>query len=164
MAKSNTKKAKKNKTKSALPPIKCKGCGIQFVPADRRQHFHTSKCRESYYERTYYTGVSKRKKCPECGNTFTTTKPARQVYCSEECRISHQHKSRDSIQASVNAERETFLGDRFSTLQSYNFRCAYCGKSAHDGVMLDVEQDNEHGGFRTICNECVQGREFNTRR
>jgi len=152
--------SKKEKTKAPLPPRECKGCGVVFTPSDRREHYHSENCRESYYQRTYYAGASATKTCANCGVEFTTTKPGRQDYCTPECREDHRRKKIIGVNASVNAERITYRGDRFATLERDKFRCRYCGKGGGDGVKLDVESDGE-GGLRTVCSECVEGREFN---
>ncbi|MCJ7760878.1 hypothetical protein MUP59_07045 [Candidatus Bathyarchaeota archaeon] len=153
----------KKKTKAeekSLPPVKCKGCMVNFTPKDRRQHFHSALCREAYYQRTYFGKTSARKICPNCGTEFPTTKPGSQTYCTPECREDTQKKRREGLSASVTTERKTFLGDRFTALEATEFKCSYCGKGAHDGVKLDVEE-NGKGGLRTVCNLCVEGREFN---
>lgn len=154
------KRAKAGKKKSALPPIKCKGCKTNFIPEDRRQHFHSETCREEYYQRTYFSKSTARKICPNCGTKFPTTKPGRQVYCTPECREDAKMKRHEGVAASMTAERKTFLGDRFSAMERDNFKCVYCGKGTHDGVKLDVE-DNGKGDLQTVCNICVEGREFN---
>lgn len=84
-----TKKPKSEK--KALPPIRCKGCEIMFVPVTRKQKYHSPTCRNSYYDRTYFAKTETRKTCknPTCGNPFTTTKPKLQDYCSAECRDDH---------------------------------------------------------------------------
>lgn len=152
-------KAAKTK-KKGLPPIKCKGCSINFVPKDRRQHYHSEMCREEYYERVFYGKVATQKTCPSCGTGFSTTKPGRQNYCTPECREDAKNKRREGIAASISAERSTFLGDRFTTLEMDGFKCVYCGKNARDGVKLDVE-DSGKGKLQTVCNQCKEGREFN---
>ena len=154
------KNEKKKRGKELLPPIKCRGCGVTFTPIDRRQRYHSDDCREKFYQRTYFGKASVRKICPNCGTEFPTTKPGRQIYCVPECREEHKRKKREGIVASVMAERKTLLGDRFAALEAAEFKCSYCGKSAHDGVKLDVEDDGK-GNLRTVCNQCVEGREFN---
>lgn len=153
-----TKKAKKEG--KSLPPAKCKGCGVSFVPKDRRQHYHSDTCRETYYQHTYFSKTATHKVCPNCDTEFPTTKPGRQVYCKPECREDARGKRRDGAAVSMSAERKTFLGDRFAALERDEFRCVYCGKSARDGVKLDVEDDGG-GNLRTICNQCREGRKFN---
>lgn len=151
------------KKKNTLPPIKCEGCTVSFVPKDRRYHFHSTTCREEYYQRTYFSKNTARKTCPNCGTKFPTTKPGRQTYCKPECREEARIKRRDGIAASVSAERSTFLGDRFAALEKDGFHCVFCGRGVHDGMKLDVE-DNGKGGMQTICNLCMEGRQFNTAR
>lgn len=154
------KRAKGEKKKAGLPPIKCKGCAISFVPKDRRQHYHSETCREEYYQRAYFSKNIARKTCPNCDVRFSTSKPGRQIYCTPDCRDDARKKRREGLAASMSAERKTFLGDRFATMEKDSFRCVYCGKSVHDGVKLDVE-DNGKGGLQTVCNICTEGREFN---
>lgn len=153
-------KSEKKQKKTSLPPIHCKGCTVNFVPKDRRQHFHSETCREDYYQRTYYSKTTTRKICPNCDTKFPTTKPGRQVYCSPECREEARNKRRDGIAASLTAERKTFLGNRFAAMEKDGFKCVYCGKSSRDGVRLDVE-DNGKGSLQTVCSTCKEGREFN---
>ena len=150
----------KKKQKEQLAPIRCKGCKAIFTPKDKRERFHSANCRESYYQRTYFGKQSVRKVCPNDGVTFVTSKPGRQVYCCPECREEHRHKQKEGVLASVSAERKTYLGERYAVLEAAGFKCALCGRGAGDGVRLDVEDDGK-GGFRAVCNECVEGREFN---
>lgn len=153
-------KGEAKKKKSTLPPVTCKGCTTSFVPKDRRQRFHSSTCREEYYQRTYFSKNAAHKTCPNCGTRFPTSKPGRQVYCCPDCREDARKKRQDNIVASVGAERKTFLGDRFAAMKKGSFKCVYCGRGVQDGVILDVE-DNGKGGLHTVCNMCVEGREFN---
>jgi len=146
------------KQKSFLPPIKCKGCSSAFVPHDRRQHFHSASCRESYYQRTYFSKISARLICPNCNTTFTTSKPGRQVYCSTDCRVEALQKRRNTLTDSLSTERKTLLSSRFATMQNDGFKCVYCGKGAHDGVKLDVEKTGDNK-LQTVCNICIEGRE-----
>lgn len=150
---------KPSKKKESLPPIHCKGCKATFVPKDRRQHFHSPTCREKYYERVYHGKTATRKTCPNCGSEFITNKPGRQDYCHPDCRKEAAKKREEGLAASVRAEKATFYGNRFSTLQRDDFKCTYCGKGAVDGVKLDVEEDGK-GGLRTVCNLCAEGRRF----
>ena len=154
-------KAGKKELKDKLPPIRCKGCPISFIPKDHRQHFHSDVCREDYYSRTYFSKPAVTKVCPNCGDNFPTSKPGRQVYCKPDCREDAKKKRVEGIGASISAERKTFLGDRFAAMERGGFKCSYCGKSSHDGVKLDVEDDGK-GGLQTVCNVCVEGREFNS--
>ena len=147
--------------KKSLPPIQCKGCDINFVPKDRRHHFHSEICREDYYRAVYFSKSTTRKQCPNCGVMFMTSKPKRQVYCTPECREDAANKRQESITASMTAERTTFLGDRFSTLEKDSFKCVYCGKSVSDRVKLEVEDDGK-GGLHTVCSLCLEGRNFNS--
>lgn len=152
-------KIEKKALKDKLPPVHCKGCTINFVPKDRRYRFHSDTCREEYYQRTYFSKTTARKICPNCGTKFPTTKPGRQVYCRPECREEARVKRQEGIAASMSAERKTFLGDRFTTLEEDGFRCVYCGKDARDGIKLDAEDDGK-GRLQTVCNICREGREF----
>ena len=153
-------KKKPIQRKESLPPIMCKGCGSPFVPKTHKEHFHSPSCREEYYSRTYYKKSAVSKVCPNCNTLFQTSKPGRQAYCTPECREDARKKRLDGVIASLSAERETYLGDRYSTLESDNFRCVFCGKSPRDGIKLDVVNNNK-GGLHTLCNLCMEGRKFN---
>lgn len=146
--------------KGKLPPIRCRGCGINFVPKDRREHYHSDTCRETYYQRVYFAKIQVNKTCPNCGADFVTSKPGRQNYCSPECRDDARKKRLEGIAASVNAERATFMGDRFATLERNGFKCVHCGRGAHDGARLNVEDDGK-GKLQTICDMCAEGQRFN---
>lgn len=157
----NDKDSKGKKvSKETLPPIKCKGCGVLFIPKDHREHFHSYTCRESFYQRVYFSKVSADMVCPNCGVSFNSTKPGRQVYCSAVCREEAQKKRKEGAWASTEAEKQTFYGERFATLHKDGFKCIFCGKNSRDGVKLDVEDDGS-GGLHTICNVCREGRDFN---
>jgi len=148
---------KKEKPKKQLPPQKCKGCRISFIPKDRRQKFHSSDCRVKYYD-THYASPVVSKTCPNCGTLFQTTKPKKQTYCKPECREENRIKRQDELSSRVKAERLTYLGERFAVLQKYNYACAYCGKSVEQGAVLDVVDDK--GELKAACLECRAGREF----
>lgn len=80
------------KEKPQLPLQRCKGCGLNFHPKDHRHRFHSSRCRNNYYDRTYFTRPLIEKTCAECGAKFETKSPKKQAYCTPECRIAHQKK------------------------------------------------------------------------
>ena len=151
---------RKKEAKTAPSVTKCKGCGIKFMPSDYRQKFHNEQCREEYYARTYFRKTSVDKVCPQCGNTFTTSMPKKQVFCSADCRKTHRESDHEELMETVDKTRYKFYGDRFKTLKSAEFRCSYCGKDVSDNIKLDVEPI-EDGGYRTICSECVMGKEYN---
>ena len=152
-------KSKREKKSNQLPLTKCKGCPKTFYPKDNRQKFHNEICREEYYARTYYHKTSTQKKCPNCGNMFPTTMPVKQDYCNDSCREEYRKKRKEGIQEYINNQISQFYSARFKTLQSTGFKCSYCGKDVSDGVKLDVEPDGAKG-YRTICSECVIGRDY----
>ena len=145
------------KEKNRLSPIACKGCGTRFVPKTKGQRYHSDTCREEYYGRTYFHREVAELQCPNCGVTFSTTKPGRQVYCTPECRVEASQKRRDNLTIGVQSERHKFYGDRYKQLEADGFACRLCGKMARDGVKLDVESDGR-GGQMTVCNQCKEGR------
>lgn len=154
-------KATKPKAKRKLTPlhIQCKGCFVKFIPKDKRQHFHSTNCRVAYYQRTYYAKVIVTKTCPNCGDTFPTSKPHTQIYCIAACREDASQKRSSAVVASVDAERLTFLAERTSTFERDDYKCTLCGKGPKQGIHLDVIDDGK-GGLKTICNECKEGRDF----
>ncbi len=145
------------KEKKKLPPIACKGCGTKFVPRTRGQKYHSATCREEYYDRTYFHREVAKLQCPNCGTTFPTTKPGRQVYCTPECRVEASQKRKDNLTITVQSQRHQFYGDRYKTMEGDGFACRLCGKMARDGVKLDVESDGR-GGLMTVCSQCSEGR------
>jgi len=148
----------KSKVKAILSAQlkKCKGCNIKFVPRDGRQKFHSTDCRVRYYQE-HYGSLEVTKTCPNCGTLFSTTKPKKQTYCKPECREEARRKRQDEVSFRVAAERRTFLGERFATLERDGFKCVYCGKSKEQGAVLDVIEDGEV--LKTTCMECRVGRE-----
>lgn len=136
---------------------KCKGCNIKFVPKDGRQKFHTPECRVAYYEK-HYGSLEVTKTCPNDGTLFSTTKPKKQIYCCPDCREEARKKRESDVVESVNAEKRTYLGERFAALERDNFTCVYCGKSREQGAVLDVVEDQHE--LKTICMDCKVGREF----
>lgn len=150
---------KEQRTKSQPSVAKCKGCGVKFTPNDYRQRFHSEACREEFYARTYFRKTSVDKTCPQCGITFITTMPKKQKYCSGACRDLARDTGHAELMESVNNRRYKFYGDRFKTLRNANFGCSYCGKDVSDNIKLDVEP-TEDGGQRTICSECVMGKDY----
>lgn len=155
--------ARKTAQKEKLPPITCKGCGTRFIPKTRGQKYHSETCREEYYARTYFKREVVQLQCPNCGVTFSTTKPGIQVYCTPECRVEALHKRRDNLTITVQSQRHRFYGDRYKQLEADGFACRLCGKMARDGVKLDVESDGR-GGLMTVCNLCSEGRKSNERK
>lgn len=85
-----TKRTKKSKTQ--LPPIRCKGCDVLFIPDTRKQKYHNESCREDHYAKTYFAKTTTPKTCPNCGVDFKTTKGKLQDYCSPECRDEFNEK------------------------------------------------------------------------
>ncbi len=148
---------KKTTEKKKLPAITCKGCGTKFVPRVRGQRYHSASCREEYYNRTYFTREIVNRQCPNCGTTFPTSKPGRQVYCTPDCRVEALHKRRENLTIIDQSKRYQFYGDRYKQMEGDGFACRLCGKEPRDGVKLDVERDGK-GGYITICNQCSEGR------
>lgn len=135
----------------------CAGCGRSFHPKKKTQKYCNDTCRVKYYSEHYFIKVEVAKVCPNCNNSFLTTCPRKQVYCSPDCRIDAQKKRAEGVAASYSAERQTYLEERFATFKKDSFRCTYCGRGTSDGVKLDVE-DNGKGGLRTVCVECKAGK------
>lgn len=155
-------KKEEKKQKEQLPPIHCKGCDVNFTPKDKRERFHSPRCREDFYERTYFTGPPVHKICPNCGSDFITTKPGRQEYCLPECREEAKQKRKEGLATGVVDEHNALLGIRYRTLQHDVFKCTTCGRGAADGVKLDVEQIEGTQDYHTVCNECVLGRKIHS--
>jgi len=154
-----SQKAKKTEQAVRLHSLQCKGCDKKFFPKDLRQRFHNEECREEYYARTYYHKTSTTKTCPNCGTVFPTSMPKKQKFCNDDCREEYRRKNISAIQDSISKDRVKFYGDRFKTLQNAEFRCSYCGKDASDNIKLDVEPAGK-GEYRTICSECVVGKDY----
>jgi len=151
------KRATKEKKKSDLPSITCKGCGIKFVPKTRGQRYHNEPCREEYYNRTYFHREVVEKQCPNCGVTFPTTKPGRQDYCTPECRVEAFQKRKNNLTITVQSQKHQFYGNRYKQMEADGFACRLCGKEPKDGVKLDVESDGK-GGLMTVCSQCSEGK------
>lgn len=147
---------RRKKTAKQSQLAQCKGCTINFFPKDKRQKFHNADCREKYYL-LHYGSPSVQKTCLNCGALYSTTMPKKQSYCKPECREEHQLKSRDEVKARVVAERQTFLGERYATMQRDDFKCSYCGKGKEQGAVLDVVDDSSK--LKTICLECRIGKQ-----
>lgn len=154
---SKTTDKDKKKDKPKLPPRSCKGCGIMFVPKSRREKYHNASCREEHYQKTFFCNEPVQKVCPNCGNVFTTTKPGRQDYCDEDCRKAAAQKRRDGIVSDIVQERQKFYTARMQQMKSDGFRCTTCGKTAKDGVKLDVYSIDDDGTNATLCDECALG-------
>ncbi len=148
---------KKAKEKKKLPPIACQGCGTKFIPKTKGQRYHSATCREEFYGRTYFQREVFDQQCPNCGVTYQTTKPGRQVYCTAECRVEASQKRRDNLTITVQSDRHQFYGERYKQLEADGFACRLCGKEVRDGVKLDVEKDGR-GGLMTVCSLCSEGR------
>jgi len=143
--------------KQSLPPVKCKGCNVRFVPKTRKQKYHSDTCRIEYYEKHYFAKKEVEKTCPNCDIKCLTSKPLLQVYCTPECRIDAQKKRAEGVLASHQAERVTYLADRHAAMKRDGFRCRECGRGPQDGAALDVELDG--GELKTICTDCKRGKE-----
>ena len=135
---------------------KCRNCSGSFHPKRSSQVYCNDDCREAYYKKTYYSIEPVRKVCLNCGTTFETTCPKKQDYCSPECREDNAAKRRDNKTASINAEKQTFLEDRYQTFVHDNFTCRDCGRKSMDGIALDVEE--REGELVTVCKDCKLGR------
>lgn len=143
--------------KSALPLKTCLSCGGSFLPKRKTQKYCTDTCRAKYYDEHYFVKVEVPKICLNCGTSFVTRCPKKQIYCSPECRTEAQQKRVEAATASYTAERQTYLEERFAAFEKDGYKCTYCGRGTSDGVKLDVEGDGK-GGLRTICIECKVGK------
>ena len=55
---------------------------------------------------------------------------------------------------------------RYNVLKRDNFRCQICGRSAQDGVTLEVDHiipiskggKTEYSNLRTLCKDCNRGK------
>ena len=134
---------------------KCKGCNIKFIPKDGRQKFHSPECRAKYYE-SHYGGTVFTKTCPNCGTSFTTTKPKKQVYCCADCREQARISRQNKLMNEVTTQKQSYLAKRYAALQNHNFRCVFCGRSVEQGAVLDVVE--EQGELKPVCLDCRAGK------
>lgn len=145
------------KTKKAVRPrFVCKGCDIVFIPKSKKQKYHSEDCREDYYKRTYFAKTFVNKTCPNCERVFSTAMPKKQVYCEPECREDARRKRTEAKNASMVAERRTYLGERVATFERDKFKCTVCGRGPKDGAVLDVAEDGAK--LVTVCIECKVGK------
>jgi hypothetical protein len=84
--------------------------------------------------------------------------PKKQDYCKPECREEHRLDKQDELKSRVIAEKQTFLGERYATMQKDGFKCVYCGRGKEQGAILDIVDDK--GELKTACLECKTGRSF----
>ena len=135
----------------------CKGCEISFTPKTMKQKYHSEDCREAYYKRTYFAQTIVNKTCPNCGIVFSTAMPKKQAYHSADCREDARRKRTEAKNASMVAERRTYLGERLAAFEHDGFKCTVCGRKPKDGAVLDVVE--EGAGLVTVCVECKVGKE-----
>lgn len=120
------------------------------------QKYCNDTCRADYYEEHYFVKKYVDKVCPQCGDTFSTSMPKKQTYCKPECRENAAKVRAGKTVEQQDAERATYIGDRYATLERDGFKCTVCGRGAKDGARLEVV--DEGGQLRTICTECAEGR------
>lgn len=149
------KKAAKAARPARVLPV-CRNCGRGFVPKRRSQRYCNDECREAYYKVHYFAQTTAEKTCPNCGNTFTTTKPKKQVYCSPDCREDARKKRIEAAGASMSAERVTYLGERIAAFERDEFKCTVCGRGPKDGAVLDVVEEGSE--LVTVCTDCKIGK------
>ncbi|KKL60700.1 hypothetical protein LCGC14_2202670, partial [marine sediment metagenome] len=65
-------------------------------------------------------------------------------------------KRLDAVNASVQAERTTYLGKRMTAFEHDNFKCTVCGRSVKDNAVLDTVEDGK--GLKTVCLDCKAGK------
>jgi len=104
------------------------------------------------------------KSCVTCFKHFTTNLE-HQKNCSKECSKKY---SKEYLKNKIksNDDYYPYLKIRFEIFKRDNFKCAYCGRSADDRVLLVVEHIKpiSSGGNSNIenlitsCNECNAGK------
>ena len=152
---SQTKKTKsvlrKPRIKAVLPKQKCKGCFLEFIPADKRQKFHSPKCRDRYYELTVFKKKMYTKECKYCGKHFETSCPSKQSYCNETCRTSYQREHPCPSQVYRNPEKyqnsDITLSNSTSAASTYS--CSICGKTELNGASLIILEG------KVLCKTCA---------
>ncbi len=99
--------------------------------------------------------------CVWCGVSFRTAGAAR--YCSGKCRVA-THRARKAGDTTL-IVTPTGLALRFAILQRDNYRCVYCGRTAHEARLeidhVDPVSKGGAGGMDnlvTACYECNRGK------
>lgn len=59
------------------------------------------------------------------------------------------------MNASVSAERQTYLGERMAAFERDGFKCTVCGRGVNDGAVLDTLEKG--AGLVTMCTDCKAG-------
>lgn len=67
-------------------------------------------------------------------------------------------KRTDEEAASCEAEKQTYLAERYATFERDGFKCTICGRGVKESAILDVEE--EKGALKTVCTDCKEGKEF----
>ena len=62
----------------------------------------------------------------------------------------------DATNASMVAERQTYLGERVAAFERDEFKCTVCGRGPKDGAVLDVVE--EEAKLVTVCMDCKIGK------
>lgn len=119
-------------------PIKCVGCGIEFIPHTGHQIYCTSWCR-TQCQRKIHQPTSKEKVCEICGKVFTQISP-NQKYCSEECakKVRYEYQSKPAENVSKTNEKLSGAKKRWAKMswEELNKELIYYGITYKDAQLM----------------------------
>ena len=153
----------------------CRECGVRLTEAMRDESrlwtFCSRSCSAAYFSKHFH----KERHCYWCGVAFQGHHAA--AYCSTNCRVAAHRAGKvlspkgSHLEPLPAGKRRKDAGPpvlklRFQTLARDHFACTYCGRSAGDGVVLQVDHVNPraNGGtwdlvnLTTACWECNIGK------
>lgn len=145
---------------------KCKHCGKPFQDRiyDDGTYGRTLFCSEDC-SRTFYATQGKTKHCYWCGIEFKGHHAA--MFCSVTCRVAaHRAGKKAPPNKNTTPSLPPLIKLRFDILERDSFRCRYCGRSADEGTVLQIDHVNprSNGGdwnpnnLLTACRECNLGK------
>lgn len=122
-----------------LEPIRCKFCGIPFIPRRKQQVYCSKECLKLYYKLEYPLPLPRL--CVYCGEEFTPRTKGK-TYCSKKCARMAYYKRHSTLPPELKYQPRT---------------CLYCGKEF-------MPYNSETGGVKVrFCSKRCCGRFYSNK-
>lgn len=125
--------------RKATPPVRCIVCDKLFGYATKSRPYCTRLCKN--------IATQEKSVCLRCNGYFHPNN-AQQVYCGKKCANNVQ------LLASREYRNLKNKASTFTIFERDNFKCVYCGASAHKGATLHVDHiyPQSYGGGNDVFN------------